>query len=99
MSSFLQPHGRQPSWLLCPRDFSGKNTGYVWATPGESEGQRSQACRGPWGHKELDTTERLNNNTAHLSSLFLPLPVSPTVPNTLGEKEDGGKVAETGKHV
>jgi len=30
---------------------------------GDSEGQRSLACYSPWGHKELDTTERLNNNT------------------------------------
>ena len=27
-----------------------------------SEGQRSLACYSPWGHKELDVTERLNNN-------------------------------------
>ena len=25
--------------------------------PGESHGQRSLASYGPWGHKELDTTE------------------------------------------
>ena len=25
-------------------------------TPGDSEGQGSLACCGPWGHKELDTT-------------------------------------------
>ena len=30
-------------------------------TLGDSEGQRSLACSGPWGHKELDTTEKLNN--------------------------------------
>ena len=29
--------------------------------PGESEGQGSLACCSPWGHKELDTTEQLNN--------------------------------------
>ena len=29
---------------------------------GDSEGQRSLACYSPWGHKELDVTERLNNN-------------------------------------
>ena len=27
LSSFLQPHGLQPTRLLCPWDFSGKNTG------------------------------------------------------------------------
>ena len=30
--------------------------------PGDSEGQGSLACCRPWGHKELDMTERLNNN-------------------------------------
>ena len=30
-------------------------------TPGDGEGQGSLACCCPWGHKELDTTERLNN--------------------------------------
>ena len=32
--------------------------------PGESHGQRSLAYYSPWGHKESDTTEWLNNNTA-----------------------------------
>ena len=27
---------------------------------GDGEGQGSLACCSPWGHKELDTTERLN---------------------------------------
>ena len=31
---------------------------------GAAEGQRDLACCSPWGHKELDTTERLNNNNA-----------------------------------
>ena len=30
-------------------------------TPGDSEGQGSLMCCSPWGHKELDTTEQLNN--------------------------------------
>ena len=32
-------------------------------TLGDSEGQRSLACCSLWGRKELDMTERLNNNT------------------------------------
>ena len=28
----------------------------------DSEGQGSLACCSPWGHKESDTTERLNNS-------------------------------------
>ena len=30
--------------------------------PGDGEGQGSLACCSPWGHKESDMTERLNNN-------------------------------------
>ena len=29
---------------------------------GDSEGQRRLVCCSPWGHKELDMTEPLNNN-------------------------------------
>ena len=29
---------------------------------GDSEGRGSLACCSPWGHKEPDTTERLNSN-------------------------------------
>ena len=32
-------------------------------TPGDTEGQGSLACCSPWGGKELDTTEWLNNNS------------------------------------
>ena len=31
-------------------------------TPRNGEGQVSLVCCSPWGHKELDMTERLNNN-------------------------------------
>ena len=31
-------------------------------TLGVGDGQGNLACCSPWGHKELDTTERLNNN-------------------------------------
>ena len=30
-------------------------------TPGDGEGQGSLMCCSPWGCKELDTTEQLNN--------------------------------------
>ena len=30
--------------------------------PGDSEGQEGLECCSPWGRKELDTTEALNNN-------------------------------------
>ena len=31
-------------------------------TLGDGEGQGSLECCSPWGHKQSDTTERLNNN-------------------------------------
>ena len=33
--------------------------GFGW-TPGVGDGQVGLTCCGSWGHKELDTTERLN---------------------------------------
>ena len=33
--------------------------GFGW-TPGVGDGQGGLACYGSWGHKEMDTTERLN---------------------------------------
>ena len=38
------------------------NGHYFGQTPRDSEGQRSLVCCSPWGHKESDTTEWLNNN-------------------------------------
>ena len=35
---------------------------WTWANLGRWEGQRSLACCSPWGHKELDTTGRMNKN-------------------------------------
>ena len=34
-------------------------------TLGDGEGQGSLSWCSPWGHKELDTTERLNSNNVH----------------------------------
>ena len=38
-------------------------------TLGDGEGQGGQACSHPWGCKELDTTERLNNNKPKMGLL------------------------------
>ena len=40
-------------------------------TLGDGEGQGSLACCSPWGHKESDTTEQLNNNKEKSSSCVL----------------------------
>ena len=39
--------------------FNGHELGQ---TPGDVEEQEGLACCSPWGHKESDTTERLNSN-------------------------------------
>ena len=39
--------------------------------PGVGDAQGSLACFSPWGHKELDTTERLNGDEK--GDLALPL--------------------------
>ena len=38
-------------------------------TLGDGEGQGSLACCIPWGHKESDMTEQLNNKIMSVSSL------------------------------
>ena len=37
-------------------------------TLGDGEGQGSLSCYSPWGHKESDTTEQLNNHNKVLLS-------------------------------
>ena len=34
--------------------------------PRDSEGQGSLTCCSPWGHKELDMTERVNDDNIHM---------------------------------
>ena len=45
-------------------------------TLGDSEGQGSLVCCSPWGHKELDMTERLNNSNTREVPHFFSLQVS-----------------------
>ena len=40
---------------------------------GDGKGKGSLVCSSPWGHKESDTTEQLNNNII-LASLFAEIP-------------------------
>ena len=54
--------------------------------PGDSEEQGSLACCSPWGHKELDTTEWLNNNSNISRELLLqPSTVHMSIPDTKHE--------------
>ena len=39
--------------------------GRVWASSGSGDGQGSLVCCSPWGRKDLDKTELLNNNNSH----------------------------------
>ena len=49
---------------------------------GHGEGQESLACCSPWGRKQSDTTERLNNNKSetHCSPGFLSVCVEESNP-------------------
>ena len=38
--------------------------------PGDGDGLGSLVCCSPWGPKELDTTEQLNNNHQMLSTFW-----------------------------
>ena len=42
--------------------------------PGDGERQGTLACCSPWGRKELDMTERLNNTTPFFNFCFYCLP-------------------------
>ena len=44
--------------------------------PGDGEGQGSLECCSPWGRKESDTSEQLNNNNWNQKILFLDVPLS-----------------------
>ena len=44
-------------WMASPTQWT-----WVWASSGDGKGQGSLECCKPWGRKESDTTEWLNNN-------------------------------------
>ena len=44
-------------------------------TQGDNEGQGSLTCYLSWGHRDSDTTERLNSNNNHHQPLLPPGPV------------------------
>ena len=48
-------------------ELDGKLNGHEFEqAPVDAEGQGSLVCCSPWGRKESDTTERLNNNNKKL---------------------------------
>ena len=47
---------------------------------GDGEGQESLACCSPWGYKESDTTEQLNNNMCFISISHWVPPQMPADP-------------------
>ena len=58
---------------------------------GDSGGQGSLACCSPWGRKELDTTERLNDNNK-LSPEVIPF--IRTMPIHSGESQDSAESSD-----
>ena len=64
--------------------------------PGNGEGQGSLACCTPRGHKELDTTERLNSNTMASSEQIMKRIVSENDSRVTSERvERNGLVKKT----
>ena len=61
---------------------------------GDGEGQGSLACCNPWGHKESDTTERLNNNRRGPG-----FPGGPVVKNSPASTEDAGLIPGLGRSL
>ena len=59
--------------------------------PGDGEGQRSLVCCCPWGHKELDKTERLNNSNLVCASQVVL--VTKHLPASTGDAEDTGLIS------
>ena len=53
-------------WLRQHRQLSGHESEQ---TLGDGEGQESLLCCSPWGHKESDTPQRLNND--NISKIFM----------------------------
>ena len=55
--------GRQEEKGATEDEMAGWFNGHEFEqTPGNSEAQGSLVCCSPWGRKELDMTEQLNNN-------------------------------------
>ena len=44
MSDSVPPHGQQPSRLLCPQDFPGKNTGVGYSVTAAAAAKSCQSC-------------------------------------------------------
>ena len=59
---------------------------WVWVSSGVADGQGSPACCSPWGHKESDTTERLNW-TEGWRNLGLAFPLPPTANSSASETD------------
>ena len=59
--------GRRIRWLQNMRWLDGITDSMDMSLSklGDSEGQGSLGCYSPWGHKESDTTEHLNNNNTN----------------------------------
>ena len=70
-------------------------------TLGDGEGQGSLVCCSPGGHKESDTTERLNNSNSKVHNtcnVFEPSPNHPPHPQSV-EKLSSTKLVPGAKKV
>ena len=67
----------EDGWMASPTQWT-----WVWANSRGGEGQGSLACCSPWGRKEWDTTEQLNNSDSPRAKIQFPF----TLPQELGSE-------------
>ena len=63
--------------MIRQKDFNGHESK---KTPGDGKGQQRPVCCSPWGGKESDTTQRLNNKKEVPKKLKTELPYDPATP-------------------
>ena len=79
----LNPDLLHFSLILNQLSHQGSSNGHkLEQTQGDIEGQGNLSCCSPWGHKELDMTEQLNNNNKNSKLSLHPFPV-PSLATTL----------------
>ena len=61
--------------------------------PGDGEGQGSLVCCGPWGRREQDMPERLNNNKSRLTGF----PGGSVGKESTYNEGDTGSIPESGR--
>ena len=63
----------------------------LWQTPGVGDGQGGLACCDSWGHKESDTTERMNWTELNWTESLTRVPRAHSWKKIVSSTNDDGK--------